>query len=394
ILSFGLALYSASKVKVGEALGRGDQRAVRRSLVAFVRLAWPLGAISTVVAIAVVFSLLPRLAGEGVGELAAEYTAIRALSFPLALWVAALASWLQAQGKPRAPMLAALIGVLVHVPLNAWLLFGLGWGVRGLAVASFASQAVEAAALWWLVRPHLAVDERVAWRESWSAFVVGLPTGIERVLDMAAFAAVPLLLAQVGAIAVASHQIALQLSQFSFLPLIALSDGGAILVSQAVGANRRELVARVGWATVSLASLTACALAAGLYFGRFWLVGWFTSEAPLLASATATLVFAALLQFVNATYNALKGILRGLSEFRFVARVTVGVAWIITPPLTWLVGVRYAWGAPGAWAVLCVEVSLGTLLLVRRLAQLRSRTLAAAVAPVNPAALRSRPSSS
>ena len=52
-----------------------------------------------------------------------------------------------------------------------------------------------------------------------------------------------------------------------------------------------------------------------------------------------------------------------------MAQVTVGVAWLVTPPFTYLVGVLGGWGAPGAWFVVCLEVSLGTALLGYRLAQ-------------------------
>jgi Na+-driven multidrug efflux pump len=56
-------------------------------------------------------------------------------------------------------------------------------------------------------------------------------------------------------------------------------------------------------------------------------------------------------------------VLRGLSQFKYVAWVTVGCAWVITPPFTYLLGVRWGWGVTGAWLVLCAEVSLGVTLL-------------------------------
>jgi Na+-driven multidrug efflux pump len=58
--------------------------------------------------------------------------------------------------------------------------------------------------------------------------------------------------------------------------------------------------------------------------------------------------------------------LRGLSVFRFVAWVAVGCAWLLTPPLTYLWAVRAGLGVSGAWIALCVEVSVGVILVYLR----------------------------
>jgi Na+-driven multidrug efflux pump len=92
-------------------------------------------------------------------------------------------------------------------------------------------------------------------------------------------------------------------------------------------------------------------------------VGLFTPDVSVIEIGSSTLAVAALLQLLNAVYNHFKGVLRGRSVFRVVAYVTTGCAWVITPPFTYLIGVRAGWGAPGALAVLCVEVTLGLLLL-------------------------------
>lgn len=89
----------------------------------------------------------------------------------------------------------------------------------------------------------------------------------------------------------------------------------------------------------------------------------FSSERSVAELAAVTLLVGALLQLINAAYVQLKGTLRGLAVFRYQAWVTIGCAWVITPPLTYWVGVRSGHGAPGAWVALCVEVTVGVLLL-------------------------------
>jgi Na+-driven multidrug efflux pump len=54
------------------------------------------------------------------------------------------------------------------------------------------------------------------------------------------------------------------------------------------------------------------------------------------------------------------------------------MAWMMTPPLTWLLGARAGLGAVGGWLGLCGESVLGAAILWRRL---RSGSWRQAVAP-------------
>ena len=49
------------------------------------------------------------------------------------------------------------------------------------------------------------------------------------------------------------------------------------------------------------------------------------------------------------------------------AIIGVVTAWAMTPPLTWILGLRLGWGALGGWIGLCLEVILGAILLWARL---------------------------
>src|SRR5690606_18470256 len=134
-------------------------------------------------------------------------TSVRAWGFLPSTLSAAVGQWLQAQGDSRSAMRATLVANAANLPLNAGLIFRRGWRVAGAAWASVGSVFIEA---FWLLSLqmrksvtlpgakktipglHLAL---ASWSDARVAIQVGLPTGIERVLDMIAFAAVPLLLA-------------------------------------------------------------------------------------------------------------------------------------------------------------------------------------------------------
>jgi len=367
VVSFGTALFGAARVRVGEAVGQGDQSVVHSELGAFLRVGLVLGVLSALVAL-LVAQLLPWLSQGGeAAALAGDYISIRSLSCPLVLLTQALAQWRQACGDSRGPMRATLVANLVHLPLDAGLIFGLDLGVAGAAWATLASALVELGLLGLLQRPHGFHLRESSLRAALATTVRGLPSALERVLDMLAFMAVPLLLLKVGDLHVAVHQIVLQLSLLSFLPLIAVSEAVSILAAQAVGAGRAALLVRLARSGAALSGGYALLLGILFLLVPKELVRLFNQEGPVIELGASTLALAAALQAINAFYNLAKGILRGLSAFRFVAWVTVACAWVFTPPLTFLWGVHDGYGVPGAWLALCVETFFGTLIMGTKL---------------------------
>jgi len=76
---------------------------------------------------------------------------------------------------------------------------------------------------------------------------------------------------------------------------------------------------------------------------------------------------AALFQISDGANIVAREVLRGVGDVRFAAVVGVVTAWMMTPPLTWLLGRHLGLGAVGGWLGLCGESVLGAALLWRRL---------------------------
>jgi MATE family multidrug resistance protein len=260
-----------------------------------------------------------------------------------------------------------LIANLVHIPLNYALIFGAQLGVAGAAWASVACTLVEAAIL---IRAQGQLG--FGWhagslREALQTFRFGLPAAFERWLDVGAFAALVVLIAKAGPMQLAAHQITLQILHFCFLPVMALSDAVCVLVAQAVGAREPGVARRVvGYGLKTGLAFGALSGASLLLCGKF-LLAFFTSDVDLISTAFRVVQVAVLLQLINAVFLVLKGALRGFGALRYVAWVTVGCAWLFTPPLTWLFAYQLGLGAAGGWLALTVEVCVGSALVFWRL---------------------------
>lgn len=385
VTSFGQSVLAAARLLVGNAVGRGQRSEVERLLGVFLRLGIGLGVLSLFAAVAVA-ALLPWISADfETGARAGRYAAIRALGAPAILLSAALGQWLTGQSHAKAPMRAALVANLANIPLNALFLFGLRLGTDGSALATAIAHVVELLVLVLAARGALtrAPGERPTslFRAAYgssnadalAALRLGAPTGIERVLDMTAFAAVPVLLSYAGPEHIAAHQIALQVSLFAFLPLAALSDAASVLTAQAMGARAFGLIRRLVQAGLAIAIAFTALWSVLCVLLREPVAALFTGDALVLAATRPTLVAMASIQVGNAIYTVLKGILRGLGELHFVAWCTVLCAWLITPPLTYLFSVRGTLGAAGAWWAILVEVLFGlSIVLLRSQKKLRA----------------------
>jgi MATE family multidrug resistance protein len=312
--------------------------------------------------------LLARLsASPRAGAFAAEYLAIRSLGAPLVLFYAALREARYGEGDTRSPMRASLAGNAVNIALDATLIFGLHWGVRGAAIATICGNATELSILVWVTFGDRARRAR-AWprwdaralRAVWSQ---GAPNGLQFIMEVGSFLILTVLVARFSGTDGAAHQMVLQLVNVSFLPAHALAEAAAVLVGQAVGANKDALVPRVArWALgLGAAYSSACCIVFAVLGGAI-AHGLAAGDAALAARAT-TLVHVSLLFLVADAANVIaRGVLRGASDVRFAAAIGIATSWLTTPPLAWLLGIRLGLGAVGGWLGLAIEIVVGACL--------------------------------
>ncbi len=367
LICFGFGALRSAKVVVSQAVGAGRDGEVRAVLSAAVALALALGALA-VFGGRLVARVLPDLVQHGdAGVLAAEYLWVRNLGAPLALVAIALKETRYGLGDTKAPMVATLAANVTNVGLDALFIWGFGLGVRGAAWATVAGYLVEASLLLWISLRSARGLSPVRWREVSRLLALGLPLGLQFVLEVGSFSVMVALLARTGEVNVAAHQIALQLCHFSFLPAMALGEAASVLVGQAVGADEDELVRPVARRALGLASAYtgSCALAFVLLARP--LAHAFTSDPRVVALTVQLLYVAAVFQLFDGANGVARSVLRGTGDVRFPAVIAVTIAWLCTPTFTWLLGVRLGLGALGGWLGLCAEIVAGAAVLWWRL---------------------------
>ena len=218
---------------------------------------------------------------------ARRYLAVQAWALPPALFFRLYSTLNQSLGQPRLVTALQIGAVLPKAALSAWFTFG-GLGVPAQGAAGCAWALLRGRPLY---APYAIWQkpERPDWRQLAAFLRLGVPAALAVVVEVTSFTFMALLVARLGALAAASHQIAASVATVVFMAPLALGIAASARISHWLGAGqpaRARHAAAVGMAaTAVLAACTASliALAAGpiarLYVG----------DAAIAAAAAALL---------------------------------------------------------------------------------------------------------
>ena len=213
--------------------------------------------------------------------MASPYLKVVSLSVLPLLFYTAFRRYLQAMNSVRPITVALVTANLVNVTVNWVLIHGhLGFpalGATGAAWATVLSRIYMAAVLLVAIvvrdgryRTGLAmVSRRIEWPAIGRMLGLGVPAGLQILLEVGVFAAVSALAGQLSSAALAAHQIALNLWAFVFMVPLGLNAAGAVRVGHAVGRGDAGGVWCAGWTALALgASFTATSALVFLVAGR------------------------------------------------------------------------------------------------------------------------------
>jgi len=367
LICFPIGVLGAVKILSSQAVGAGQRHSVQAFMGA--GLVWALGLGAMAIAAGMgISALLPHAAASAsAGAAAQDYLGIRVLGAMPVLIRIAIEQGRMATGDSQSPMRVALLANVTNIALDYVFIVLLGFGVAGAAWATVSAnvtgclamvllQAREGFALRQTRRHHVGA----IWR-------VGLPSGLQFVLEVGSFAAMVVMLTSLSDLDGAANQLGIQIIHFGFLPCVALGDAASILVGQAVGAGRRDLVhvvaRRALLPVVAYASLCTVAFAA---LGDQIIVRM-TPDPALVAVGAQLFLVAAGFQIADAINIVARNVLRGTGDVRFCAWMGVAISWLLTPPLTWLFAYHLELGVIGGWLAILVDVYVGTAVFWLRL---------------------------
>lgn len=334
---------------LARAIARGDRREAGDLPVQAIALAGVTGVAALIV--------LQLGAGAAVtamgatGELRAPaltYLRIRALAGPAVLFITAGHGIFRGWQDTRTPLVVTLWLNAINLVLDPLLIFGLGWGLAGAAIATVVAQWAGALAFLWLIlvrrREELGVRlHRPRLGDLTPLIRVGGALLVRTVSLIGTLTLATATAARLGVVAVAVHQIAMQL----WLLLALVVDALAVAAQALVGGARPGEGRRIARRLLVWAAVVGFALAGVFALARPWLPGIFSDDPTALARVDELLPFVIWMQPLNALVFVWDGIFMGAEDFRYLA-IQMAVSGAIAAALLLLV-IPMGWGLAGVW---------------------------------------------
>jgi multidrug resistance protein, MATE family len=374
---FGEGLLIGLDTLVSQAFGAGQREDCHRSLINGIYLSLALTPLLTAP-----IWLLPRLLSAigtdpAVNILTIPYTKALGMGLlPLLLYFG-VRRCMQSMNLVK-PVMFALVSANVINALFNWLLIYGKWGFPAMgtvgsgwstAIARAYMAAVLIGYLLWYDHRHrtqlLKTPVEIDLPRIRRLIALGLPAAMQLTLESGVFAAVTALSAKLGAVPLASHQIALNTVALTYMVPLGICSAAAVRVGQAIGRRDATGAANAGGTAIFIgAAFMTCASVFLLIFPR-WIALAYTPDEAVIRSTVRLLAAGAAFQLFDGIQSVATGALRGAGDTRTPMLCHLLAYWIIGLPLGAWLCFRHGWGVIGLWVGLSLALILiGIVLLL------------------------------
>jgi MATE family multidrug resistance protein len=200
---------------------------------------------------------------------------------------------------------------------------------------------------------------------------LGLPMGLTFFLEIGVFSVIGLCIATLGNAAMAAHQIAYNVWDVLYMPLISIGSAMATRVGHGIGSGDRarvRLAVSCGTGMNMLMGLVSMLLLLSL---PGMIVGIYTNESDIHALALHLIRLTALFVIIDAAAVSAIFCLRAFKDTRYPFLVTCLVYWLFILPLGYWLGMVRAdtvtEGAAGFWKAMIIGILVSAVLIIGRL---------------------------
>jgi MATE family multidrug resistance protein len=377
---------------ISQAHGAGDYPAANRWLFQGILLAAVLSALLIVLSLAspVGFAHLhtdPRV-------IAGAVPTLRALSwgtFPL-LFYFALRRHLQAFNHVGIIAATLVSANLINLFFDWLLIFGhdwrfhlgasttrIGWDALGVVGSGIATSLARTYQAIFLVVAIVIVNRRNGyglfvrglraslvphWESLRRLLALGVPSGATILVEILIFAVVTSMIATLGPVPLAGHEIALNVISFNFMFPLGISAAASVRVGQAIGRGAPVEARAAGWAAIALGACAMTVSSALLLSLPHALSAAFTRDQAVIAAAVPLMMVAAFFQFCDGLQVTAIGALRGAGDTRSGLVTHLCSYWLLGLPLGLYLCFPMKLGARGLWLGLSASLTISGIVLL------------------------------
>ncbi|MES3036070.1 MAG: MATE family efflux transporter [Gemmatimonadota bacterium] len=377
IVVIGMGTLVGLDALVSQAVGAGDEDGVRRAIQRGLLLAALLCIPLTLILLPTAPVLRALHQPPEIIPIATRVVHISIFGLPGILAFVVLRQTLQSMERLRPIILTVVLANLINAACN-WLLISghLGapaLGVDGSAIASVIGRTALPLILLWLgrdvFRPLLRVRDPLLfeWAPLRRMLRIGLPVGVQYLLEVGVFNAVALLMGVQATTTLAAHQVAISLASFTFMLPLGIGAAASVLVGQAIGRDDPGAARRA-----AVAALTAGLLASAMTTLLFLtvpevLASAYVTEPGVVALAATLIPLAGVFQLFDGMQAVAGGALRGAADTRAAMVANILGFWAVGLPIGLTLAFRFGMGPRGLWWGLVAGLAAVAAVLVLRL---------------------------
>ena len=327
-----------------------------------VQATWLAIALGACLAVALELVAAPAMHAMAGGSTPAAAQAVRwmriaSLGAPFVLVTAAAQGWMRALQDTRTPLVVIGLANVASIALSAVLVFGLGLGIRGSAIANVTAQA--ACGLLFLgILARRGVPLWPSFHRIRVQFAAARDLTVRTAAFFITFTVAASVAARIGNTTLAAHQIGAQIWTFCALFLDSTAIAAQALIGRLLGAGQVDAALALARRLLGVGALLGAAFAVVLAAGYLVVPRAFTSDPGVIGKAHVLWPWLVLMMPLNGWVFALDGILFGAGDLRFMRNVTIAGALGGYLPLT-LATAEFGWGLTGIW------VGISTFIWIR-----------------------------
>lgn len=379
-------------VQVAHAIGANDMRearnVLRQSIVAVAILSVILMSVGLCIS-----SILPQWLGgnEEICSDASMYFMIFCLSLPLLQMNSLGGGMLRSSGNMHIPSMLNVVMCMLDVVLNYLLIFpsrsvsvmgisvempGMGWGVKGAALATLAATGICAALMMWFCvkkSKELSLTGRQEETRYWptkrvikKALKIAMPMGVEHTIFCGAQIVVTKIVAPLGTAAIAANAFGVIVEGLCYMPGYGIGESATTLVGQSLGAGRTLLARSFARITVSMGIAIMSVMGVVMYVLAPYVMPLMTPDILVQAMTVEALRIEAFAEPMFAASIVCYGVFVGAGDTLVPCIMNLASIWLVRITLSsLLVG---SMGLNGVWIAMCVELCFRGVIFLMRLA--------------------------
>ena len=320
---------------------------------------------------------------------ASRYFLIFAISIPLMQYSFLTNGLLRCSGNMLVPGVMGVVMCVLDVVFNFFLIFptrtvsllghslsmpGFGLGVWGAALGTALAEGlvtlVLMAYLWYARSEIRMAGSRSEFKPSVKvvrrAAIIGFPMGIERFINSAAQITLTVIVAPLGACAIAANAFAITVEGLCYMPGFGISDAATTLSGQSLGAGKKRLASRFAWTTVLMGMAVMTVMGGVMYAAAPVLIGIMTPDRQIVDLGVMALRIEAWAEPMYAASIVAYGVCVGAGDTFWPCVMNLGSMWGVRIVLAAILAP--VMGLKGVWLAMCVELTFRGLIFLIRLA--------------------------